>query len=176
MLVLFETAAGFALFKVCICKFIRILGFKCGGLFGCEIIFCWIWPHTTDSVTRILAAKYFAKPAEYYAGCECAISRQAYCGSLRHIWPTKWPASRKSVMPHSGRILCRDIIPSAVRGGRPHRACQTRVLRIRHGIIFRRWTILRFLRRACLYSHSEIKVVECFFGIYQAEVCYLSHA
>ena len=40
-------------------------------------------------------------------------------------------------MPHSGRILCRDVIPSAVRGGGPRRAYRTRGLRMRHGIIFR---------------------------------------
>ena len=58
-------------------------------------------------------------------------------GSLRHIWLKKRPASRKSVMPHSGRILCRDVIPSAVRGGGPRRAYRTRALRMRHKIIFR---------------------------------------
>ena len=40
-------------------------------------------------------------------------------------------------MPHSGRILCRDVIPSAVRGGGPRRAYRTGGLRMRHGIIFR---------------------------------------
>ena len=39
-------------------------------------------------------------------------------------------------MPHSGRILCRDVIPSPVRGGGPRRAYRTRGLRMRHGIIF----------------------------------------
>ena len=77
-----------------------------------------------------------------YAGGECAISPQAYCGSLPHIWSTKRPASRKSVMPHSGRILWRDVIPSAVRGGGPRRAYRTRGLRMRHGIIFRSRTDL----------------------------------
>ena len=37
-------------------------------------------------------------------------------------------------MPHSGRILWRDVIPSA---GGPRRAYRTRGLRMRHGIIFR---------------------------------------
>ena len=40
-------------------------------------------------------------------------------------------------MPHSGRILCRDVIPSAVRSGGPRRAYRTRALRMRHEIIFR---------------------------------------
>ena len=67
-------------------------------------------------------------------------------GTLRHIWLKKRPASRKSVMPHSGRTLCRDVIPSAVRSGGPHRAYRTRALRMRHEIIFRSRTGL--LRRA----------------------------
>ena len=46
-------------------------------------------------------------------------------------------------MPHSGRILCHDVIPSAVRGGGPRRAYRTRGLRMRHGIIFRSRTGLR---------------------------------
>ena len=46
-------------------------------------------------------------------------------------------------MPHSGRILCRDVIPSPVRGGGPRRAYRTRGLRMRHGIIFRSRTGLR---------------------------------
>ena len=46
-------------------------------------------------------------------------------------------------MPHSGRILCRDVLPSAVRGGGPRRAYRTRGLRMRHGIIFRSRTGLR---------------------------------
>ena len=45
-------------------------------------------------------------------------------------------------MPHSGRILCRDVIPSAVRSGGPRRAYRTRALRMRHGIIFRSRTDL----------------------------------
>ena len=40
-------------------------------------------------------------------------------------------------MPHSGRILCRDVIPSALRSGGPRRAYRTRALRMRHEIIFR---------------------------------------
>ena len=67
-------------------------------------------------------------------------------GSLRHIWLKKRPASRKSVMPHSGRILCHDLIPSAVRTGEPRRAYRTRALRMNHGIIFRSRTGLRHCR------------------------------
>ena len=48
-------------------------------------------------------------------------------------------------MPHSGRILCRDVIPSAARSGGPRRAYRTRALRMRHGIIFRSRTGLRCL-------------------------------
>ena len=46
-------------------------------------------------------------------------------------------------MPHSGRILCRDVIPSALRSGGPRRAYRTRALRMRHEIIFRSRTGLR---------------------------------
>ena len=47
-------------------------------------------------------------------------------------------------MPHSGRILCRDVIPSALRSGGPRRAYRTRALRMRHEIIFRSRTGLGF--------------------------------
>ena len=80
-------------------------------------------------------------------------------GSLRHIWLKKRPASRKSVMPHSGRILCRDVIPSAVRSGGPRRAYRTRALRMRHEIIFRSRTgLMLFL----LITHIRPIIEYCF--------------
>ena len=60
-------------------------------------------------------------------------------------------------MPHSGRILCRDVIPSAVRSGGPRRAYRTRALRMRHGIIFRSRTgLLLFDVLGCQSSSPRL--------------------
>ena len=91
------------------------------------------------NVTRILYGKIFCQTLRHniMQAANAPFCARHSGGSLRHIWLKKRPASRKSVMPHSGRILCRDVIPSAVRSGGPRRAYRTRALRMRHEIIFR---------------------------------------
>ena len=144
----------------------HVLGPLARGLCGCEIIFCWIWPHTMYNVTHILMTKYLCRTLRQnimQAANAPFCARLRYCGSLLHIWPTKRPAQRKSVMPHSGRILCHYVIPSAVRGGGPRRAYQTRGLRMRHGVIFHSRTGLRSVvgTRCKPRANSQFLMLHC---------------
>ena len=92
-------------------------------------------------------------------------------GILRHIWLKKRPASRKSVMPHSGRILCRDVIPSAVRSGGPRRAYRTRTLRMRHEIIFRSRTGLWLSGRSDTLDAREHSRLRSRYTGYLTAIC-----